>query len=300
MIRINVYDDKREKKLHGTYEFPVAVYHYVMRDFALGCINWHWHEEIQLALVTHGRVRFSVEGAQFVMGEGEGFFVNSGRLHMARYEDDPDSSYLCLDFHPRMLKSFAGSLQEQRYVMPYLNSPKYRFFALDPKVPRESEILGGVRRIADLMQEKGFGYELEVTAAIAALWKQIISLEENPAGEAAELPRDTVQKIICYLQDHYQSPVTLRAVAQEAGFSESECCRLFKKATGDTILSYLRSYRLMQAAELLEKGEASVSEIAYATGFSGSSYFIESFRRELGTTPLKYRRERAGAAGFSG
>ena len=52
--------------------------------------------------------------------------------------------------------------------------------------------------------------------------------------------------------------------------------------------------------ELLEKGEASVSEIAYATVFSGASYFIESFRRELGTTPLKYRRERAGAAGFSG
>ena len=292
MIHINVYDDKREKKLHGTYEFPVAVYHYVMSDFALGCINWHWHEEIQLALVTHGKIRFSVEGAQFVLKEGEGFFVNSERLHMARWEEDPASSYLCLDFHPRLLKLFTGSLQEQHYVAPYLTAPGFQYFALFPDREEDRPVLETVRTVADMMREKAFAYEMEVSARITQLWRKLIGRADPAAASPAQSGRDTVQKIICYLQDHYQQPVTLREVAMEAGFSESECCRLFKKATGDTILSYLRSYRLTQAAELLEKGEASVSEIAYATGFSGSSYFIESFRRELGTTPMRYRKER--------
>ena len=45
------------------------------------------------------------------------YTINSGRLHMARPETDPDSSYLCLDFHPRLLSSFSGSIFEEKYVV---------------------------------------------------------------------------------------------------------------------------------------------------------------------------------------
>ena len=84
MISIRVLDDQKEIKQHGTYEFPVAVYHYVMSECVLGYINWHWHDEIQLCVVTKGRMNFQVSGAQYLLTEGEGFFVNSGRLHMAK------------------------------------------------------------------------------------------------------------------------------------------------------------------------------------------------------------------------
>ena len=291
MISINVYDDQREMKQHGSYEFPVAVYHYVMSDCVMGYINWHWHEEIQLNLVTHGAVRFFADGKQFLVREGDGFFINSGRLHMARPEADPDSSYLCLDFHPRLMSSFSGSIFEEKYVRPYLSSDTFSHLKLEQAVPAEMEILKGLQDIDALYQNAAFGYELLVEARISELWLKLICLSGSAASPSAGRGHDTAQEIIRYLRSHYAEEISLEDIARAVGFSASECCRLFKRVTGGTILNYLRSYRLTRSIELLEDTELPVSRIALESGFNGVSYYIESFKKELRQTPLQYRKE---------
>ncbi len=292
MITINVYDDKREMKRHGTYAFPLAVYHYVLSDFMLGYINWHWHEEIQLSLVTKGAVRFFADGKQVLLQEGEGFFINSGRLHMARPEKDPDSSYLCLDFHPRLLSAFAGSIFEEKYVLPYIKNDSLSHLKLVPGSEEDRGILQLVKDIALLCEEAAFGYEMKVQGKAGQLWLALISRRTSENNVNLNRNHDTVQEIISYLQTHYQDPVSLNQIARAVGFSESECCRLFKRVTGETILNYLKSYRLTRSVELLEETDLTVSQIAYESGFSGASYYIESFRQVLDQTPLQYRKER--------
>ena len=291
LITINVYDDQREMKRHGTYAFPLAVYHYVMSDCMLGYINWHWHEEIQLTLVTKGAIRFFADGQQYLLEEGEGFFINSGRLHMARPEKDPDSSYLCLDFHPRLLSSFSGSVFEEKYVMPYMEGSSLNHLKLAPGHPEDAFILETVKKIASLCEEASFGYEMKVQALVGQLWLSLIQRRKPEQVAAMSRSHDTAQEMIRFLQTHYQDTVSLTQVARAVGFSESECCRLFKRVTGETILNYLKSYRLARSIELLEETDLSVSQIAYESGFSGASYYIESFRRLLHQTPLQYRKE---------
>ena len=292
MISINVYDDQREIKQHGTYEFPVAVYHYIMSDCVMGYINWHWHEEIQLSLVTKGAICFYADGQQYVIREGEGFFINSGRLHMAKPEGDPDSSYLCLDFHPRLLSSFEGSIFDEKYVRPYISGAQISHRKLNGHHPAHRRILKDVRQIGELYDRAEFGYEMRIRAMIDGLWLELLSLgsAEQSVGRSAGQRHDTVQEIISILRDHYREPVSLAMIARSVGFSESECCRLFKRVTGETILHYLRSYRLTRSIELLEDSDLSVSQIAYESGFSSASYYIESFRKELHQTPLQYRK----------
>nr|MBQ6241335.1 helix-turn-helix transcriptional regulator [Lachnospiraceae bacterium] len=112
------------------------------------------------------------------------------------------------------------------------------------------------------------------------------------SGRAPAQGHETAQEIIRFLRTHYQEPVSLADVGRAVGFSESECCRQFRQMTGDTILNYLRSYRLTRSIELLEDTRLSVSEIAYESGFSGASYYIECFKKELNQTPLQYRKRR--------
>jgi AraC-like DNA-binding protein len=45
---------------------------------------------------------------------------------------------------------------------------------------------------------------------------------------------------------------------------------------------------LKQAADLLTSKKLSVSEVAYATGFSGLSYFSNAFRKFYGMSPTEY------------
>lgn len=296
MISINVLDDQKEVKQHGTWEFPVAVYHYVMSECVLGYINWHWHDEIQLCIVTRGTMAFQVSGAQYVLKEGEGFFVNSGRLHTARPVEDPDSAYLCLDFHPRLLSSFRGSALEEKYVTPFLGGSGLEHGSFRPDSPWQRQLLEEIRGIAERFLAGGFGCELAVTSRIGLLWLNLLEHRESFSGVDVSLRDDNTvtRRIMAYIREHYGDPITLEDISREVLYSGSECCRLFRKATGETIFNYLRSYRLARATELLEDTDWPVSRIALETGFCSSSYFIEAFRAELHTTPLRYRKERAG------
>ena len=52
---------------------------------------------------------------------------------------------------------------------------------------------------------------------------------------------------------------------------------------------YLSNYRLEKSVFLLRNTAMSITEIAYACGFSNTSYFCELFRERYGTSPGKYR-----------
>ena len=76
--------------------------------------------------------------------------------------------------------------------------------------------------------------------------------------------------------------------------SITTCHDIFRKHMKRTPLEYLTGYRLNKAAERLRGTELSITEIALSCGFSGSSYFADCFRREMGMSPGEYRRENQG------
>lgn len=67
------------------------------------------------------------------------------------------------------------------------------------------------------------------------------------------------------------------------------CCRLFQKYLHRSPLEFINEYRLDQAVELLRSTELSITEIAYRTGFNGTSYFTERFHKQYGYTPTQFR-----------
>ena len=69
--------------------------------------------------------------------------------------------------------------------------------------------------------------------------------------------------------------------------------RRFKEETGQTFIHFLNDYRLSSASYRLAETDASISEIADASGFNNFSYFIRLFRQKFGTTPGGYRKSRS-------
>lgn len=66
-------------------------------------------------------------------------------------------------------------------------------------------------------------------------------------------------------------------------------CRLFKKATGTSVIEYLNFARVCKAEELL-KSDMNITDIAYTVGFSSLSYFNRSFNKYKGYSPTCYRK----------
>ena len=74
---------------------------------------------------------------------------------------------------------------------------------------------------------------------------------------------------------------------------------LYKKLlalTGKSPLDFIKTIRLKRAAQLLEKSQQTVSEIAYEVGFNNPKYFARTFRKEFGVLPSEYAAKKSTSA----
>jgi AraC-like DNA-binding protein len=53
-------------------------------------------------------------------------------------------------------------------------------------------------------------------------------------------------------------------------------------------LDYITRRRIEESKKMLSQGEASVTDIAYALGFSSSQYFATVFKRITGQSPKQF------------
>jgi len=83
--------------------------------------------------------------------------------------------------------------------------------------------------------------------------------------------------------------LTADDVAEHAEVSRRELDAMFRDALGRSVAAEIQRVRLEHARRLLEETDHPIPAVAEAAGYSSASYMIQVFRRELQTTPSKYR-----------
>lgn len=99
----------------------------------------------------------------------------------------------------------------------------------------------------------------------------------------------SLAKVTSYIHRNYQNPITLEELADVAYMSKNSLLRAFNRCYFDTPIAYLIDLRLRRACALLTIHDYSITEIAFAVGFSDSNYFTRQFHRVYGMTPREYR-----------
>ncbi len=84
------------------------------------------------------------------------------------------------------------------------------------------------------------------------------------------------------------SDLNINSVARDLGFSRTGFYRKLKGLTDMSPLDFLRNYRLRRAAEMIQEGAISLSEVAEKTGFGTYSYFSVTFKKHFGFSPRDY------------
>ncbi len=92
-----------------------------------------------------------------------------------------------------------------------------------------------------------------------------------------------------FVDTHLNCSIDLTTLASVAGVSIHHFARGFKQSAKVTPHHYLVQKRVERAQELLARTELSLSEIAYAVGFSDQSHLTRQFRQMLGATPRQFR-----------
>lgn len=97
-------------------------------------------------------------------------------------------------------------------------------------------------------------------------------------------------KIMKVVNEHLDDPtLNVEMLASEVGLSRVHVHRKLKELTNLSTRDFIKNIRLQQAATLLAQDhKLTVSEIAYATGYTNLSHFSSSFREKYGMSPKEY------------
>ncbi|MEQ6165903.1 ATP-binding protein [Ekhidna sp. MALMAid0563] len=80
---------------------------------------------------------------------------------------------------------------------------------------------------------------------------------------------------------------SVEQLSDQLSMDRTQLFRKMKALTGQSPSAFIRTIRLKRAHQLLNAQAATVSEIAYATGFSSASYFIKCYKEQYGVSPGK-------------
>ena len=90
-------------------------------------------------------------------------------------------------------------------------------------------------------------------------------------------------------QNLSDSNFNVDSFAEQMAITSVQLRRKIKALTNQTITEYVRNYRLLVAATLLQKNEKTVSEVAYQVGFESLPYFSKMFFEKFGKNPSDWR-----------
>lgn len=189
-----VLNDKLEDiSIEKMYSFPFEVSFSEIRNFSKGYVKLHWHDEIQISIVTKGSIEFIVGEKSYILKSGQGIFINTQRIHMAKSIGDKDCIYHSVIFNPKLLKTFPGSIIEQKYIDPVITADNLNSIEIYGENKWEKEALKFIMDIITADISKSRGYELEIYINLMRFWLLLV-LNENDIFSQKTEPKPTMKK----------------------------------------------------------------------------------------------------------
>ena len=112
----------------------------------------------------------------------------------------------------------------------------------------------------------------------------------------AQLTGSTVTKFNALLAANFEERKTkniglptVAFMAEKLHVSSGYLTDLLKEETGKTALELIHLFLIGEAKNLLTEGELNISEISHLLGFKNTTYFSRLFKKEVGTTPNKFK-----------
>ncbi|MGW8698994.1 cupin domain-containing protein [Streptomyces eurythermus] len=116
---------------------------------------------------------------------------------------------------------------------------------------------------------------------------------DRPRNHAPAWYRATDDSVVAnalrLMHDHPAHPWTVASLASQVGSSRSGLARRFTRRVGEPPMTYLATWRVALAADLLRDTGATVDSVARRVGYSNAFALSVAFKRHRGITPAQHR-----------
>jgi len=220
---------------------------------------------------------------RFGMQTGQTLFVDGGREHgFDVSQDRPTTSHMVCFDDAWARRHLADDVL---HLLDAMGRAACHGSEVDGSTAQENLALWE-RMHAEL--DKGDAYS---HAMVAGLLSQLLVHHYRGGHSGSDKPSidPRIQASVDWMRENLEHAIDLETMARRARMSRASFSKYFRAGTGTSMVKFLTTARLEQAARMLVRDDQSIAEVAYGCGFHNLGHFHETFKRELRMTPAQYR-----------
>lgn len=266
-----------------------SLVHVESRDTRSGT-RYHVQPGVEIHLTMEGRGLFHVAGRNHPLGPRQGLVLHGRNPHqLAAAREFPfQRTVICFDpadFNARVRG-------EALPLLDWLPDAGAFSFALNEgDFVRFDELARRLRYETQLRPQGWREATLGLLLGVLSLVRRN-GMTALPGGDDAIRSRrgDLVHQACAHVRTHLADPLPLNEVAEWFDVSPEHLTRSFRRHLGISFHRYVLAERIAAARERLRnQPDATITDIAFATGFESSGHFAKVFKRFTRLTPSAFR-----------
>ena len=246
----------------------------------------HIHKQAELLYVLEGEIRVTIDQTCYLLKANDFLCIFPCQIHST--ETPTQSKVLFLLILPEFLSSFQNHLTGFLPDSPLLLPKDRTVFSSEAL-----SMLCGLIRTTDsfktqtLTEWEKTEYIRSYLNIILANFFSIHSLYKVNTDSLDTL----IQNTLFYIEENITCPLTLSTIADALHVSSFHLSHVFSASLHLSLPAYLNERRLLLSLPMLEKTDASVTEIAFSCGFQSLRTYYRVFQEHFHQSPLAYRKE---------
>lgn len=245
----------------------------------------HFHPEYELTLIISGNGKRFVGDSVENFKSGDLVLLGSNLPHFWRSDkpSETTSEAIVIQFSTDFVENILGKLPECKNILSMLILAKCGI-----KFKASFAVL--LEDLIDKKDLKRLTLFIELLETLSQSTDYQILASENFNIKPDDAENERMRKILEFTLDNFQNEVEINEVADLANLTVPSFCRYFKARTRKTYIDYLHEIRVGHARKLLIDNKLSISQIGLECGFQNLSNFHRIFKKQVGLTPLAYRK----------
>ena len=282
------------KKESGYEKYRMKIERYYAVNYPFYTMDFHTHSEWEIMYVAYGRAKIScMEEAgekTYELREGEYILIEGNIPHKLTVEKETPCRMLNLEGRELRDKevSFFQSLTKEEGMRSFLEQESSVIAGRDDGRLHEtlSEL---IRELKERKRKKEASLlaDLLMVQMLIHLKRQWTERKKNE-GNISFYIRQAQE----YLEENFDSDITVAQVAEAVNLSEGYLQRLYKKEKGISLMDKVLWMRIEKAKLLLENSTLPVIDVAVAAGFNSRQHFSSTFTRLVGCSPAAWRKSK--------
>ena len=253
--------------------------------------NLHFHNlmEIGCCISGEGEMILDGESKKYKAGNFTIIPINFPHNTVSKKGTKSYWEYIFCDPEDILNRAFPNNRPFVESTLKRLNSKVY--FCHSEKEP---ELYSVIKSIFEEMRNKKAYYCEKTIMLCNSLFFEVA--RKNTSDTSAETEyRDmsVISAAISYIGKNYAKPIRIKDVADRCNMSETNFRRLFSAYMGRTPLEYFNLIRINKACELIKSTLYSMEDIAMKVGYSQMSTFNRNFKKIIGESPYRWKRNPA-------